>query len=197
MNRSILLLLALVGCGGDPFEAGELGRPDTDADVESAAGDDASDTGQHTAADAGHADSGADSGASQPDSGSGAQDAAHEDSGDSASPLADSGGTPDSSSAVDACTPLVHSNGIGQTYLDCAPLGTYNVTTATEACAAWAATWGGSASSCSSASCGVGSEGATDGQGHWANWAYESGNAGHVLLSTVDGCDLSSTPTWN
>jgi hypothetical protein len=194
MNRSILLLLALVGCGGDPFEAGELGRPDTDADVESAAGDDASDAGQDTAADAGHADSGADSGASQPDSGSGAQDAAHEDSGDSASPLADSGGTPDSSSAVDACTPLVHSNGIGQTYLDCAPLGTYNVTTATEACAAWAATWGGSASSCSANSCGLG---AYDGQEHWANWAYAAGGAGHVQLQIVDGCPDFSSPTWN
>lgn len=62
------------------------------------------------------------------------------------------GGTPDTGtggrvstggSAVietgDACVPVTHSNGTGQIWHDCAPVGTYNERQATKACEAWCA----------------------------------------------------------
>jgi hypothetical protein len=36
----------------------------------------------------------------------------------------------------DVCAPVTHANGVGQTWTDCAPLGTYNETEAMQACMA-------------------------------------------------------------
>jgi len=47
-----------------------------------------------------------------------------------------SGGTPGSGGVVDACTPVTHDNGLGQTWQDCVPLGTYNQSQAVKACKA-------------------------------------------------------------
>jgi hypothetical protein len=46
--------------------------------------------------------------------------------------------------ATDApCTTYTHSNGMGQTWTDCVPLGTYNEVQAAKACAAYVAVMGG------------------------------------------------------
>lgn len=51
------------------------------------------------------------------------------------------GGTPNIGGApVDACSPVTHDNGLGQTWQDCVPIGTYNEEQATKACKAWCAT---------------------------------------------------------
>jgi hypothetical protein len=42
-----------------------------------------------------------------------------------------------------------HSDGVGQSYYDCNPLGTYSSVTAIEACTAYANSVGGSAANCS------------------------------------------------
>ena len=48
-----------------------------------------------------------------------------------------SGGTPGSGGVADAgCTPVPHDNGLGQTWQDCVPLGTYNQSQAVKACKA-------------------------------------------------------------
>jgi hypothetical protein len=49
-------------------------------------------------------------------------------------PDANDGGPPPD--ANDGCVPVVHSNGVGQTYTDCVPLNTYGPDEAAKACAA-------------------------------------------------------------
>jgi hypothetical protein len=99
------------------------------------------------------------------------------------------------------CTPISHSNGLGQTYLDCAPLGTpgvastYTVSMASKARAAWPFTGTDSDSSCggipgllyrkTTTSCAV--------------WVYTTGGAGRVHLNTVDNtcyCPISGGVVW-
>jgi hypothetical protein len=41
--------------------------------------------------------------------------------------------------APDVCSPVIHDDGLGQHWTDCAPLGTYNDTEAMAACNAWLA----------------------------------------------------------
>lgn len=108
----------------------------------------------------------------------------------------------DAGDTVDACTPISHSNGLGQTYLDCAPLGTpgvastYTEAMANKARAAWPFAGVDSALSCSG-SPDVLMRYAT-GKG-CAIWGYASDHAGRVRFSSAIGdCTCSSpTATWN
>jgi stigma-specific protein Stig1 len=97
-----------------------------------------------------------------------------------------------------ACAPL-HSNGLGQFYIDCSsPLGTpgnaatYNQAMALDAASVF------SASGPSSLSCnGAGAVGASSAQG-FAVWIYQGALAGHVLVSpTALFCPISTDPVWN
>lgn len=101
------------------------------------------------------------------------------------------------------CTPISHSNGLGQTYMDCAPLGTptvastYTMTMVGEARAAWPFAGTNLSGTCSgtgassymlktSTSCAV--------------WVYSKSLAGRVHLNSVDNtclCATESDPTWN
>jgi hypothetical protein len=80
-------------------------------------------------------------------------DAGRESSAPSASPVLDSGArTPEAGLEGGACGAsgfTVHSNGIGQTFQDCAPSGTYDATQALEACTAFT----GKSASCTIESC--------------------------------------------
>jgi hypothetical protein len=80
-------------------------------------------------------------------------DASPESSKPGASPALDSGApTPEAGPGGGACDAsgfTVHSNGIGQTFQDCAPRGTYNATQAREACSAFT----GKSASCTIESC--------------------------------------------
>jgi hypothetical protein len=177
-----LLASALLGCGGAEFTL--VAEEDASPTIESSAADDAGE-------DARTADSGPpfeahaqDSGApetSPPDSGSASEDA-----------------------EVDApCTPIAHSDGLGQTYLDCAPLGTYTQTTALEACTAWT----GNVHHCSVGIigcdtmdyvCGDTTVGTT---GYWSCWDFDPHDSGngrvHKWTTGVMGCVSASDLRWN
>lgn len=104
--------------------------------------------------------------------------------------------------------PIPHSNGLSppQTYYDCNPLGTFNATTATEACNAFAD--GG----CTTGQCALLDGGALTGEfvacpttpdaSDCPCWSYadDAGSAGHVLDPHMGGsclCPSASDPTWN
>jgi|SRR5271155_2748710 len=96
----------------------------------------------------------------------------------------------------DACTPVTHSNGVGQTWTDCVPLGTYNETQALEACGAFAASVNGNDGICTYSNqfndCSPNTAVTTTTT--MGVWAYAGGSVGHVARS---GCPTSSDPTWN
>lgn len=100
------------------------------------------------------------------------------------------------------CTPISHSNGLGQTYLDCAPLGTpgvastYTVTMAAKARAAWPFAGVDEAWACSGGSPDCLLRRAT-GKG-CAVWSYASIYAGRVDFRSSGECGCSSSaPTWD
>jgi hypothetical protein len=91
----------------------------------------------------------------------------------------------------------VHSNGLGQSYYDCNPLGTYTAAAALEAAAAWNPS-GAPASglSCASQYC-LGWQASNA----CAVWCYgQDILGGHVNLNTISIaciCPIDSSPTWN
>jgi hypothetical protein len=111
------------------------------------------------------------------------------------------GGVPSTGGAVDAgCTLVTHNNGLGQTWTDCAPLGTYNLEQAMKACAAsfhgcYANGPDGQCQSTGSAVAEVGSQ--------TYLWVYVSQGAtpGDVIEFTSGTFKCSSPPgaasTWN
>jgi hypothetical protein len=101
-----------------------------------------------------------------------------------------------------------HSNGLGQTYLDCAPLGTpgnastYSSMMANEAARAWntGGTITDSAGAFLCSPSGVLSNGVEDvlASGECSIWLYDGPAAGHVK-NNASGClcPSASDPTWN
>ncbi len=92
-----------------------------------------------------------------------------------------------------------HSNGLGQSYFDCSPLGTYSLTAAQAARAAWTGAGVDAQGACgsggpSSPQC-VSRQTATQ----CAVWCYTKSVAGHVNLSNTTSCTCPTTasPTWN
>ena len=197
MNRILIALaLAMNACGGAEFEVGHATLADHgDADVEAAVADDAA---TEAAVEASWAtvhrlgaavDSGqlvADSGHDAYESGSGDADVV-----DASAPPTDG-----------PCTPLTHSDGLGQTYQDCAALGTMNYMTAYEACAAYS----GSQGVCSAAvRCISGSLANSICYLHAGTcdcWDFAGATAAHVsqTAETANGCTVCTTlvnPSWN
>jgi hypothetical protein len=110
--------------------------------------------------------------------------------------------------AGDACCTggtceTVHDNGVGQSFYDCQPKGTYDVTEATAACAAWAVAKGGSRSNCASYSGGGDSIVCSDAAGSTVPcncWGYSGAVKGRVDNSGNSSCNYplgSSWPMWN
>jgi hypothetical protein len=93
-----------------------------------------------------------------------------------------------------------HSNGVGQSFFDCVPLGTYDQTQATSACVAFTgdATLCHATTSCSgSGNVAVCSDGSTSACNCWI---YGGISAGHVNTGLPGNCSCKaqgSTPTWN
>jgi hypothetical protein len=117
MKRLLALAaVLLVGCGGADFTAADVGPVVEDAGTGGATG-----TGGAVTEDAG-------TGGGQPESG-GAQS-------ESGGATSATGGTGGAAEAGDACVLVTHSNGLGQTWQDCVPLGTYNEEQALKACKA-------------------------------------------------------------
>jgi hypothetical protein len=105
------------------------------------------------------------------------------------------GGAPDASDG--GCKPVVHGNGLGQFYSDCAPLGTYNETEAAKACAA--ANQG--ACMANTALCGAGADmECTTSANTCLCWTYLGANAGRARVSgagVICQCPVASDPLWN
>lgn len=95
-----------------------------------------------------------------------------------------------------ACAPE-HSNGLGQSYYDCAPLGvpgspaSYSLQMATSARAAW------EAGADSTALCGAAQAVVREGASACAVWVYTTSLAGHVYWAATCFCPTVFDQTWN
>jgi hypothetical protein len=92
------------------------------------------------------------------------------------------------------CTPNVHPNGFGQSFMDCAPLGTYNAGTALEACAAYA----GDGALCRTESCSDGQAVCSHDAPDCVCWTFSGSGAGHARNASGGGCDCGTAndPIW-
>lgn len=94
------------------------------------------------------------------------------------------------------CSPTyTHSTGLGQTFVDCTPVGSYSLGLAIEA-AAW---WRGTSGDNQIVSCADGSGVVATTSGAWAVWGYSGSVAGHVSTGSSDTdpvCPTSSDPAW-
>jgi hypothetical protein len=98
---------------------------------------------------------------------------------------------------------IAHSDGLGQTFFDCVPLGTHNQAQAFEACAAFT----GNMSLCVAVGCAPGNEVCSTGFTSCACWKYQGNNVGHVSSPGATGeggseggiciCPNAASPTWN
>ncbi len=91
----------------------------------------------------------------------------------------------------------MHSNGLGQSYYDCTPLGTYNQAQATEACTAFT----GNASLCTldPIPCGGSNEHqiCSNGASTCGCWRYSGLNTGQVNSNATCLCVPGTAPSWN
>lgn len=146
LGGALAAAVLIAGCGGNVFSS--EGRP---AVISLEAGDDgAPQPGEDSATDGGggdDADPGADAG---PIHDAGHPRDAGEDVGTVDAGGPDSGGdVADEPDADDSGCPLVtHSDGLGQSWTDCTPLGTYSQDEALAACNAWASSLGLTPSGC-------------------------------------------------
>jgi hypothetical protein len=125
-----------------------------------------------------------------------ATDGAPSDANDSAPPVdANDGGPPPDAGDGSACKAIVHFNGLGQTYTDCAPLGTYNADEAAKACAA------ADAGACTENTilCANAPMECTSGNPCMC-WTYGGTTAGRARASgaaAICQCPLATDPPWN
>jgi hypothetical protein len=137
------LALSSTACGGAPFEF----APTEAITLPGSLGDPAADAGDPVqAVDAGQPDSapvtepGPDSGSSVPVSADAAADSSPVDpEPDSGAGLADAHVEPDADPVHDACVLTTHTDGIGDSWVDCEPVGTMTEAEAMSACAAFKA----------------------------------------------------------
>jgi hypothetical protein len=173
MKQIFLISIVLVGCG-DPFSSMSLAIESDAGDVrvlddarpsieEGPGGSEASfETGGTQGAGGFVSTGGTASAGGEPDSDAG------------------TGGAPPS----DACALVTHSNGLGQTWQDCVPLGTYNLNQAMKACSA------ANATDCyARAACGRVQDTVRGYQGNaiLAEWGYDDVAAGVLAPPANDG----------
>lgn len=149
--RSAILFVLLVGCSGEQFSATANGAAVADSATDSGTEDGALGAGGAGSGGA-DSDSGVGSGGAPGNgglstggaAGSGTDGALASTGGLSGSGgFVASGGAPGAGGVigaggepVDACAPVTHDNGLGQTWQDCVPLGTYDLIQAMKACKA-------------------------------------------------------------
>jgi hypothetical protein len=201
MNRfAFPMLLVLSACGGVPFtelpaSIDDAGYPSDDASaaIETATpGPDAEATSRDRYAVAPEASDGAPD--APADAGVRLYDDAHPDARADGSPL-DAADAQPPGTGPDGCTLVTHSDGLGQSWSDCAPLGTLDLAEATAACVAGY----GSNLACSSHICGSGqpSDPAFHAVcGSLVCWAYDGPYAGKVSLPSSGGCPSASGAPW-
>jgi len=191
----IVVVFMLGGCSGGEFQVQEAIHVDDSArdEVEDGRSD-------------GGANEGGRDGESKDTDDSGSEDGASIDSRidlDALSDALESGWGVDSGvlSDADSCTLIEHTNGAGQTFLSCAPLGspgvasTYSLALALEARKAWPYPGTDSTFVCGDGSCVQ----RIRTSGGCAVWKFSGALAGHLMTSS-GACyvpDTSSAPTWN
>jgi hypothetical protein len=128
---------------------------------------------------------------------------AHAAGGDAAEAGGDAAGMEDGTAGDGACS-IAHSNGLGQTFVDCVAAGTHDQTQALAACAA--STGNSSLCALSSLSCGgtgfgggtKGSPVCSSGSKPCACWSFSGSDSGRVSEpATACACPTQSSPTWN
>lgn len=132
--KNLILVLALTGCGGESFTGFTPVDPATtddggiDSKIAAGGGQDEDDGGAIRTETGGSTSTGGVGGATVGTGGTVV-----------ATGGATSTGGASGTGGTTACTPVTHDNGLGQTWQDCVPLGTYNEGQAMKACAAWCA----------------------------------------------------------
>lgn len=179
----------------DGSSAGEGSAQDDGGGADVGASADAGDSGRGRGRDAAAK---ADSGSQASEGGNDATDDGAGDARNDARGDAGSDANPDcgaSSTACDGGCLTVHSNGVGQTFTNCVPLGIINLAQALEACAAFA----GDAGACTidPITCGGGDQVCSSGSSTCACWRYSGSSAGKVGQTTTCQCLGSNSPTWN
>jgi hypothetical protein len=94
------------------------------------------------------------------------------------------------------CTPIMHSNGLGQTYLDCSPLGTFDAVTASEAASAWPPGGIDHAGQCTDPISGTPDDCTVSASTPQGVWCYTGSLAGRVN-GGLGGCPTLTSPTWD
>jgi hypothetical protein len=179
------LLLAcamLCRCGGAPFTTADLALSRSDAESPQAQAD---------------ADANGDASASDAVDAHGGVEAATDAGGDVDPRSGDGSAQADSSSSQDAATLYTHYNGVGQTWEDEVPLGTYDLAEATSACVAFT----GDASRCGESFCGpAGTRNIVCASGVTWCWSFltvDGAVAGHVYNDDAGyRCPGASDPSW-
>jgi hypothetical protein len=176
-----VILVLVIGCDpSNPFVS--FPSPDSVPAVESDAtvfdGGAAADSGvivdTDSGQDAGRADSGA-----MPETGSGGAGGSGSTAAGGSAPVSTGGSPPAAGGApVDACVLTTHTNGLGGTWRNCVPLGTYDKSQATHACEA------SGAKECRPTNCGTGTLlvcGYDDARNYvYGCWGYEGDLAGYA-----------------
>jgi hypothetical protein len=124
-----------------------------------------------------------------------ATEGASSDANDSGPPVDANDGGPPPDASDSGCKALVHFNGLGQTYTDCAPLATYNADEAAKACAA------ADAGACAENTvlCVNAPMECTSGNPCMC-WTYGGTTAGRARVSgaaAICQCPLATDPLWN
>jgi Collagen triple helix repeat (20 copies)/Thrombospondin type 3 repeat len=96
-----------------------------------------------------------------------------------------------------SCETVVHSDGLGDTFLSCSALGTFNLVEASFAANVWIN--GRIGFAVQTELCGGVEVEVASSSTAWATWAYQGALAGHVAHGTgaSPGCPALSDPTWN
>jgi hypothetical protein len=134
----------------------------------------------------------------------GADDAGGRDGGDAIAAGGDAAGMGDGTAGDGGCS-ISHSNGLGQTFVDCVAAGTHDQAQALVACAAYT----GNSSLCAVSSLSCGGTGLLGGGGRespvcssgskpCACWLFSGNESGRVSEpATTCACPAQSSPTWN
>lgn len=125
----VLTAVALIGCGGDPFSPTFGVTPSSDSAIEEDGGAAQIDTDSGASSGGANSGAGGSLGTGGSTTGAGGATPSPPDAGHEGT-----GGSPAAGS--DACALVTHDNGLGQTWQDCVPLGTYNLEQAMKACVA-------------------------------------------------------------
>ena len=107
---------------------------------------------------------------------------------------------PAADAAPEACSPLTHSNGYGESFQDCAPLGDWTQTLAAEACQTYANQGNvpSTAVVCALTECGGVPAIEFDNEA-CILWSWSGASAGHAIEGTLGGpcvCPTTSSATW-